>query len=123
MWVSTIPDDPIVAGWWRDREQRARREAAVGDARRRGRTRRRIREVNAKLAAVSAAAEVRSARELLPPSKRRSFDRGLSASARDAGLTVEQRLRADGFEYDEGGWWRVGSHGIEVIPSVPERPW
>jgi hypothetical protein len=117
-WIPTLPPDPIAAQWWREAEARRRREDAVGTARRRGRTRRRIREVNAKLAAVEAAAEVRSARELLPPSKRRAFDRGLTASARDAAI----ELRGD-VEYDEGVYWWVGSHGIETARHVPDRPW
>jgi hypothetical protein len=70
-----------------------------------------VQGIDKKLAAVAAAAEVRSARELLPPSKRPSFDAGLAASARDAG----------DLEYDEGVWWRVAPGGrVEIIPSVPE---
>jgi hypothetical protein len=118
MWVSTLPDDPVVASWWRRQEHQARREAAVGRARRRGRVSRRVREVDRKLAAVSAAAEVRSARELLPPSKRASFDRGLTASARDA--AVESRGE---WSYDDGTWWRPGgAHGIEVAERRTARP-
>jgi phage head maturation protease len=63
MWVSTLPDDEIVAGWWRASEEKARREAAIADARRRDRIdrlRRRVREVNRQLDAV-AAAEARRA--------------------------------------------------------------
>jgi hypothetical protein len=125
MWVSQIPEDPIVASWWRESERRARREAAVGDARRRGRTRRRVRAVDQKLAAVEAAAELRSARELLPPAKRASFDRGLTASARDAGLKIEHRGGGE-VEWHRGTggeWWRLGPEGVEVIPHVPDRPW
>jgi 4-alpha-glucanotransferase len=28
-WIQTLPDDPVVAAWWREREQRAHQEVAV----------------------------------------------------------------------------------------------
>ena len=58
MWTSTLPDDPIVAGWWAEREQRAQQEAAVADARRAERIEhlhRRCHELDMKLAGVLSA--------------------------------------------------------------------
>ena len=67
---------------------------------------------------MSAPAEVRSARELLPPAKRASFDRGLKASARDAAIELRGEI-----EYDQGVFWWIGPNGIECARHVPERPW
>jgi phage head maturation protease len=64
MWVSTLPDDEIIAGWWRASEEKARREAVLADARRRNRVdrlRRRVDEVNRQLDAVVAAEARRAA--------------------------------------------------------------
>ena len=70
MWQPQLPDDPVVAGWWRNQEQRARREAVLADARQFVRIARlgaRCREIDRKLESVLAAErrhriEARSAR-------------------------------------------------------------
>jgi hypothetical protein len=100
MWQPTLPDDPVVAGWWRASEEKARREAVLADARRRARVdrlRRRVDEVNRQLDAVAAAAEMRAARR----------------------AAIERRGE---WWYDDDTWWRPGPHGIEVAGKRSFRP-
>jgi phage head maturation protease len=89
VWVSQLPDDPIIAGWWRASEQRAREEEAAADARRAvriARLRARCREIDRKLAAVSSAAEVRRASRELPNAPVEFRDASV------AGVNFDQRI-------------------------------
>jgi phage head maturation protease len=58
MWVSTLPDDPVVAGWWRESQRRARLDEAVRaeeQARSLRRLRRRVERLDMQLAGLQSA--------------------------------------------------------------------
>jgi len=45
VWVSQLPDDPIVSRWWAANDARAAREAAVADSRRAAEQAKRLRQL------------------------------------------------------------------------------